>query len=344
MLIRFAIEPAAIVQSGHVSPRETQVLHKRLIKLWEQFGLLIDPGKGQGSISSKFDDPTLRPVSRIWRDAWKARQRCRRIHHSDPDLVDWNTMDSSADLAACQDVIRVAFVETVRGIAYLGIPDAGATYKMDCGEVEAVLFPYADQSTAFSEMLGRSETKVIVSGTPVVQIWQEWFGPLAQHAERIIFLDRYLFAHKNVAGLTNILSFLSGDAPGCAIDVYASNPDTLQGQHLSRSEFIAQLESHLNSVCSPLGNVNVYLVRDDVMTRDRYVSFDECAFHSGHGLPEIFADSVLVGDQPCSLDATSNGFMKTILGETARIGAEYNVILTFRRDVAGNWETFTSTN
>ena len=344
MLVNFAIEPAAMVHPSGQSSRDMQVAHKRLIKIWQDFGVLIDPGQGPDSISSTFDEPMLRPVRQIWRDAWKARERCRRPRIQGNSQVDWDQVNSSDQLAGYHDRIRLAFVETARGTACLGIPDDGASYSAYCGEVEAVLFPYAEQSNAFSQLLERSGTKVISGGTKIEQIWSEWFQPFARHAQQIMVLDRYLFSHRNVEGLCRILHFLNAECSGCRIVIYASNPDTWLGQRLSRNDFITRIETELTAVSSKLGTLTIMLVRDDIMTRERYVNFDGCAFHVGHGLPEIFGESVLPIDQPCTLDATTNGFMKTIKSETKRIESEYNVILSFERNASGSWETSISAN
>ena len=344
MLVRFAIEPAAMVQPSGQSPRDMRVAHKRLIRLWEDFGVLIDPGKGPDSISSKFEETAALPVSQIWRDAWKARERCRRPRTQGNGHVDWNQVNSSDELADCQDRIHLALVETDRGTACLGIPDDGTTYNSYCGEVEAALFPYAEQSNAFSQLLERSGTKVIAGGTKIEQVWVEWFQPFSRQAQQIMMFDRYLLAHRNVEGMCQIVRFLSAECSVCSIDIYASNPDTWPGQHLSTNDFITRIENELNGASSSLGTLKVFLVRNDIMTRDRYVGFDECAFHVGHGLPEIFGEPELVSDQPCTLDATTNGFMKTMMREAKRIKSEYNVILTFQRNTSGSWQTVINNN
>ena len=338
MLIKFGIEPEALVPPGGGTSRETQALHKRFIRSWEQFGLLVDPGKGPQSISSRLDDVSLGPVGRIWRDAWKARKRCRRSLPPGGQAIDWDGVNAKDDLAGYASIVRVAFVETDRGIVNLGISDNGTTYKVDCDQVEAVLFPYAEESNDFAEMLGRLDTKVIPGGTGIEEIWGQWFLPFAQVADKISFLDRYLFANRNTAGFHQILDWLSSDAPDCNIDVLASNPDTIPGASLSRSEFVERTVNRLNALNNGVGTLTIFLVRDDAMTRERYVSFDECTFHVGHGLPEIFGEPILADDHPCTLDATSTGFNRIVHDEIRRITGHYNVVLTFRRGSAGTWE------
>lgn len=338
MLIRFAIEPASLIPQGGRASREAQALHKQFIRLWEQFGLLVDPGTGPQSICSKFDDVSLGPLGRIWRDAWKASRRCRRSRGAEGQAIDWNNVNAQDDLAGYANVIRVAFVETVRGTANLGISDNGMSYKVDCGQVEGVLFPYADESTVFAEMIERLNQKIIPAGTGIEDIWHRWFRPFAQVSQQMSLLDRYLFANRNAAGFRQLLDWLSSDAPNCNINVYASNPDTVSGTSLSRTEFVEQTINRLNSNRNRLGAFTVRLVRDDAMTRERYISFDECTFHVGHGLPEIFGGLILQDDHPCTLDATPTGFNKTVIDEIKRITGEYNVVLTFQRSNEGVWE------
>ena len=75
MVVRFAIEPDALIDGSYSSSRDMKDVHKRLIRLWEQYGILVDPGEGPNSITSKFDNQALRNVRRMWQEAWKTKSR-----------------------------------------------------------------------------------------------------------------------------------------------------------------------------------------------------------------------------------------------------------------------------
>ena len=65
--------------------------------------------------------------------------------------------------------------------------------------------------------------------------------------------------------------------------------------------------------------------------------FGRPAFHLGHGLSEIFSESVLSENQPCTLDLTPDGINGIVQKETRRIKNHQHTKLLFERDSAGTW-------
>ena len=305
--------------------------HKRQIRLWENYGTLVDPGKGRDSITSVFDHDTFRKVRALWQDAWKARQRCRRIKPEVSDRIKWEDVNSAADLAAYGDTIELALVETVRGIAYLGISDNEDSYSAYCGEVEAVLFPFAEQSEAFGYMMSRSQSRVIPARQSIEQIWKEWFQKLAGRSRDIVIIDRYACTKQNLDGLRQILRFLNEDGSKCGVTVYASHPVTMGQPYLNRSETMRRIENAIATEAGVQREVTVFLVADYRMTRDRYMSLGECAFTIGHGVSEAFKQPYVSQDIPCALDTRADGIIRIIRSEARRHRDRYDDVLRFEQ-------------
>ena len=339
MVVKFAIQPSALTAETALSPRDMRDRHKRIIELWERYGFLVDPGKGEDSISSRFDDAYLKPVRSLWIEAWKAKKRCRRgPARSEPSLhVDWTNVGNVDDLAACADKIDVALVEPCYGAVHLAIPDDDQSYNAYCGNVEAVIFPFLGQSDQFSDIIMRTQVTVIPAGESTERIWYQWFQKIAQKSARVTIIDRYACTQANTSGLISIMALLGIDNPSCQVVLWASNPDTLRGSNVSRQEFISQLEAGLNENGAAVKAIHVLLVRDDIMTRDRYVSFDEFAFHTGHGLPEIFSQNKISQNQPCTLDVAANGIGKIVRDEEKRLSNEFYVNIRFEQTEDGRW-------
>lgn len=337
MVIKFAIEPEALQEKLGTSTRDLISFHRTMIQLWESYGILVDPGQGPNSLVDKFGAESLRPVRELWIEAWKAKERCRRIESQGSEIIDWSTIESIGELAACQDRIGVALVDKVRGIGYLGIPDDDATYGAHCGGVEAVLFPFLRESEKFAELIGRTGRQVVASGSDVVTVWEKWFKPFAVITDGITIIDRYLTSAKNLKGLFNILRLLTADEVRCDLDSYLSDPIYLAHSDLTVVELEDLIRDELNVMDCSLRTVSFYLVADHAMTRDRYACFDRAAFHAGHGLPEIFSEPRLSVDQPCTLDLNPRGINKIVQQETRRIKNRNHVRLVFELDSSNTW-------
>ena len=337
MVIKFAIEPAAFPEKLGTSSRDLISFHKTLIHLWETYGILVDPGNGPNSIASELGSESLKPVRQLWLEAWKARARCRRTEPQGPAIIEWSTIESNGKLAAYGDRIEVALVDKVRGIGYLGIPNDDSTYGVHCEGVEAVLFPFLGESEKFAELISRTERQVIPSGSDVATVWEDWFQPFAVIANRITIIDRYLTTTKNLRGLIQILRFLTLDQTRCDLELFLSDPVSLSQLDLTVVALAEIFRDELNAMGCTLNTVSVFAVMDYAMTRDRYASFGRPAFHVGHGLPEIFSESVLSENHPCTLDLTSDGVNRIVQQETRRIKNRQHTQLLFERDSAGTW-------
>ena len=337
MVIKFAIEPAALSEKLGTSTRDLIAFHKSLIQTWESYGVLVDPGKGPDSIAIEFASESLKPVRQLWTEAWKARERCKRIDSKASEIIAWSTIENCGALATYQDRIEVALVDKVRGVGYLGIPNDDATYCVHCDGVEAVLFPFLRESEKFTELISRTEKQVVPSGYDVSTVWDEWFQPFAMTADRITIIDRYLSAGKNLKGLFQILRLLTSNQVRCHFDLFLSDPASLKHGDLTVATLEELIGNELNSIGCTLHTISLFVVSDYAMTRDRYACFGPASFHAGHGLPEMFSEQVLTMSHPCSLDLTPNGINRIVQQETRRIKGRYHVRIFFELDGAGAW-------
>lgn len=337
MAITFAIEPAALTEPLGASPRDLVSFHKRLIRVWAQNGILVDPGKGASSISQMFAQDALMPVRKIWQDAWKAEGRCRRSRTPTGVDIEWSGIETKDDLATYHHLIEVAMVERVRGIGFLGIPDDNATCNVHCDDVEAVLFPYLDESDKFANLISRSGSHIVLGGSEVQTVWGDIFQPFLKTARRIVVIDRYVSSPRNMKGLFQLLRFLSDECPNAALEIYASNPNTIRDSQIGLTEMFGQIRDELNAMSCALTRVAMVLVLDAAMSRDRYASLDAVAFHLGHGLPELLSETYVSEDTTCTLDPSPNGIIRIIRRQIRAIEDRPNERLEFTPGMDGSW-------
>ena len=319
MVVRFAIEPDAMVESAGDGSQGMKAQHKRLIALWERYGTLVDAGRGHNSVMNILEIDALRPVRTLWREAWKAKSRCRRIKPSSNRGIEWVDINQAADLATYECDIDLALVETTRGVVYLGIVEKDDVYSAYCGSVEAVLFRYPEQSEAFASMIQLSQKTIIPVGSHSEDIWRQWFQSIARKTTEVVIIDRYAFATRNFEGLCRIISLLRSDTSKCCVTIFASEPSTVRGNRVSDSVIEDRIRENLGPASNTLTAITVVFVPDYHMTRDRYVRFDECAFTIGHGLLEVFSRKRLSEDATCVLDTSPNGIIRAIQRETKRL-------------------------
>ena len=334
MVVKFAIEPDAMAESSGDPSRTMIAQHKRLIALWERYGTLVDPGKGRNSVISIIESDALWPVRTLWREAWKARSRCRRVKPISQRGIEWVDISQESDLAACKGDIDLALVETTRGVAYLGIPEQDDVYGTFCGEVEAALFRYPEQSETFAAMIQLSQNTIIPGGSHVDDIWKQWFQSIARKVTDVVLMDRYALARRNFVGLCRILGLLASDTSKCRVTIFAADPSTFSVDHVNDSEFEDRTREHLSAGSNTLAGVTICFVPDYYMTRDRYVRFDDCAFTIGHGLLEMFSKERLSQDATCVLDTSPDGIIRAMRRETRRLQTRTRRVLRFGADPA----------
>ena len=327
MVVKFAIEPAALVESSEMSSRDMMDLHRRLIRLWELYGILMDPGKGPNSITSQFDNDAARKVRNLWRAAWTAKRRCRRVRTKEEQHVNWSDINDPLDFAPYEHLIDLALVETVRGVGYLGISDDetdddNRLYSNFCGEVEATLFRYPEQSRCFASFLKRAQLTVVPANLSRSEIWDTWFKELSQKANEVVIIDRYGFSWNNIEGMCRALQFLTESMVDGVAAIYASDPSTLGSMGASEQAILNRINAVLVAKTHNLRTVTISLVPNHEMTRDRYIRFDECAFLIGHGICETLRNEYLAQNMPCVLDTLPGGIIKTMREEVQRLAGQ----------------------
>ena len=325
MVVRFAIEPDALLEDSYYSPRDMKNHHKRLIRLWEQYGLLLDPGKGPDSVTSIFDSHAFRRVRAIWQEAWKTKNRCRRAKTEGDNHIRWDNLNSEADLARYEHLIELALVETYRGIVCLGIPEededdrGNNLYSNFCGAVEAAFFKFPEESHSFQDIMNLSKKTVLPAGQQRGKMWSTWFQKLAQKSKEVVIIDRYGFSKHGLRGICWALDSLRGSMSEGNVSIFSSNPSTLAGSSASESEILNRIGTVLAGEPGKLKTVTVFLLANREMTKDRFIRFDECAFSIGHGVSEAFAREYLDREMPCILDTHPRGLLRIMRNEVQRL-------------------------
>ena len=312
MVVRFAIEPDALLENSVNDPRALKAQHKRLIELWERYGILVDPGEGIHSITDKFSHERLQAVRDVWLTAWRASHVCRRMKPVNIPPTNWANINSPSELAALSESIELALVETTRGIAYLGIADDDDQFSVDCGTVEACLFQYPEQSRSFNEMIDLSNRTVFQSGQASETVWDNNFKLLVSRSRTVTILDRYAFTDRNLIGMCNVLKLLCSDMSDGIVNIFASRPEDLGSVTIEDQVIVSEIKEAIDGPECGVESVNLFLIADRTMSRERYVRFDQSACSLGHGISELFNRDQLTADMPCSFDTTTTDMVDVI--------------------------------
>ena len=274
--MQFAIESEAINNSA------TPAHIKRLLNLWERFGILVYPRLGDPAIKMKIGK--LAPTPRKhWQLTWakivKNNGRAFRCVSKDGMVFDWERIDAPDALAAAASEFEVALLEETRA-AILEIPDGESRCY---GQVEGVRLWDLDVSEKFlrSESLSSSPIGI---GESIRDVWTRRFQRLSSHARDVVVVDRYAARANNLDGVLRLLRFLNRDASSCHVTVYSSLDQSSGGPQYFESQVRAETAKFSGS------GIRVVSVRlfDDWDFRkhahDRHLRFDNSVIRIGRGI------------------------------------------------------------
>lgn len=275
MLVKFAIEVEAIDNA-------TTAAHiRRLFDIWERFGILVHPPRGDTSIIGRFD--ALNPATRKnWMLAWatvvKNNGNAFRWGSFDGGKHDWEKIDTPSALSSCQNKFEVAILEETRAIV-LGIPDGEARKY---GSVEGVRLWDIDVSGTFEESLTLSK-KAISVGELTDTVWEKRFQRLATYCRNVVIVDQHAARSNNVNGIFRLLRYLARDSYKCRVTLYSSPNDS--------GDVPQAIEGNMKrAVSSLVGNgiesVTVRLFHESdfrIYAHDRHIRFDNNVIKIGRG-------------------------------------------------------------
>ena len=289
MLIRFAIEPDAFIDSASKyqnanSRRNNKVQHISLIRWWERHGVLIDPGNGENSVASIFSDDRLdASICDLWKQAWKQNREHRRAGCHD---ICWNSVASLSDFNIHNYEIDLALVESTRALE-LGIEED--TYSVMCDGVcvcELLHYNMSSQCRRIAELA----EKPILRKERTEHTWEERLKNLARYSKQIIVVDPYAVVNidgKN-KGLFGLFNYLDRDASGCYVTIYSSI-DSVDPSSLRVKYFDGLLKKEISRFNRKgIREVNVYLNPDfNNIYKERYIRFDHGVCEIGHWLEAL---------------------------------------------------------
>ncbi len=303
MLIKFAIEPDAIDNST------TQACNKRLIQVWERFGVLVYPDPRDDAIRARVAKLRQGPQSRwqrTWEQVLKHPRRYRYSPMSGGGEFDFSDIEEPHDLAQV-DEFELAVLEETRALE-LDIPEGEGKLF---GDVEGVRLCEIDQSQKFEYSNRRSQELVRIN-KPVEILWQERFQRFAAFSQSVVIFDRYGVRddnNQNIDGLLRLLDFIDRDSNGCNVTIYSS-PDPGRNASEEASTIRNKLASKGNELRdNGISSLEVRLFRDDRFRRpghDRHIRFDDNVFSIGIGT-ELFRGQTVEQDTDCILTVLGVG-------------------------------------
>jgi len=307
MIFRFVVDPEAVASCGTDVPFGT-LETERLIRVWQQFGvLLIEPGRSGEQLLEAIDGLPQR-LRVLWK---KALNRLRSVDAP----VNWQgviEVQGAADFHGLQSSADLAYLDEVRWVI-AGLDPSKYSEHLPAG-MEFVRIGSIDSSRTVrdAEILAQKE---IVRDTPTETVWRARFKEAVQHAKVVTIVDRYCISEdlrQTNSGLRKFLLNCDRDASGITVQIFASVPDFVEDGLVENNIIeslpalarggIQQIQIHLNS------DRNM-----SVLAHDRYVRFStDYLIELGSGI------SVLRGQKThrdCSFSmspATSNRTKKEI--------------------------------
>lgn len=177
----------------------------------------------------------------------------------------------------------------------------------------------------------------MLGGSAVETVWDNIFRPFLRPNSRIVVIDRYFSAPRNLDGFYRLLHLLADGSSNASVDIFASNPNTLRDAQITVADLSDLIARTLNNMSCTLSRLAIVLVLDAAMTRDRYASFDDVAFHLGHGLPELLSHAEVSEDNTCTLDPSPNGIMRVMRRQIRAIESRHHERLEFALGNEGAW-------
>jgi len=298
-LVNFSVDTNEESWISDRSVHSVNMLHKRLLDLWMQYGILVLPGM-EGDFSELIDAISNLPhdAKTAWQHALKKKYHFRRRWAS----VNFGDLESEVSLRDIQDTEKLSPLSSeidllcvgdeLRSLM-LGIPDGEEISILDDHDMEICKLEFVDQTDSFQNAIILSSTPLTV-GRRVIDIWKERFQKFTIHSKNIVIQDRYCLEdiHKEHNGLKRCLSELSGDGNSLHVEVFCQAPSSI-----SISNAFECLDTEWASLNSRGGirNLKITVVHGEQMAlyaHGRYIRFDESVCTLDGGV-RIFESSVI---------------------------------------------------
>ena len=279
MLVKFAINPNAINNNA------TAEDFKNLLVAWN-WGILTHPPSGsneiQECISRLTDGNRRRELGKLWKKA--TRKSCDyrwAVSSSDDSKFAWENIESLQDLAEYHGKFIVALLEDTQATEF-GIP---ARQSRKSGKVECVRWnEVLSASNEFRKCFWDSGFTVRINKERD-RLWNEKFQSFAEYSKKVVIIDGYAVSCSNISGLDFVLSSLDKNAAGSEVTIYSAY-DKKQNSVESITQRINKHRKEQWRLTS-ISSVKVRLVHNDDFKKfahDRFVRFDNTAFHIGIGI------------------------------------------------------------
>jgi hypothetical protein len=258
----------------------------RLSDFWMKAGILVHDGDDLSqSRLAKHIDQLPGDLRKRWRAFLSKAVRFRRCASSNKE---WSGMSCRMGLDSIKPVaneVGLAVVRDEKAEEVFDVPPDDSSYSkcfdLTLGattDVEICRFSSVDRSKALKEAENQQRERLIPEGSVVDDVWDEYFLPFAEHAQRIVIVDRYGGElGNNIEGLKLFLTKLDRcrhDANRCHVTVFLGFKDRNQIPLVRR-----EIDSHCDGwKDGNLGNLTLLFVEERQFQRishGRYIRFDE---------------------------------------------------------------------
>lgn len=289
MLVKFAIDPQALVKESNPLPTDFE----SLIERWENFGILVNPDQLEDEIDS-FEFNIRVQLEEIFKDDQTPRRyRCKDI----AGQLDWEYLleNDGMGLKEWSETLELAVIGELLadeiGVGIHGEPLSDEVIQATYGDVEPIGLARSHRARAWRHAWNIARLG-FTEGESHETLWNERFSRLSQNSEQIVVIDMHALENRQYTGFVRLLELISSQGNACLVTLFSSPPanndESVEGARRQLCEDVGRLGgSGVRQV-----TVRFFDSSDDetrMMLHDRRIRFDCTVFAPENSIALVFS-------------------------------------------------------
>ena len=273
MLVKFAVDPQALVKESNPLPTDFE----SLIERWENFGILVNPYQLEDEIDS-FEFNIRIQLEEIFKDDQPPRRyRCEDIagqldweYLLDNDGIGLNEWSETLELAVVGELLADEI-----GVGIHGEPLSDELIQATYGDVEPIGLTRSYRARGWRHAWNTARLG-FTEGEAHETLWDERFSRLTQFSSQIVIIDRHALHDRQIDGFIRLLQLIDRDGQSCRVTLFSSpaedNDETVESIRQRLHEKVGELDG------GGVRQVTIRLLPLDEQEHDRRIRFDRSVY------------------------------------------------------------------